>query len=166
MQLSSEHEIHHNLKNSEIDNQVGVGGGDKNENADDNILQGGTGTQNNIQYIDPINIDYVKREASDTFKSEKVIFDSRYNNLDNLDKKWFSAPLIFIETVRNSNFNFIIKVFFLIFIYFLLSYIIDKILFFYNLNAEVGYIYYTWIILLIILFFVLPTKGGYFDYLN
>ena len=29
MQLSSEHEIHHNLKNSEIDNQVGVGGGEK-----------------------------------------------------------------------------------------------------------------------------------------
>ena len=29
MQLSSEHEIHHNLKNSEIDNQVGVGGGIK-----------------------------------------------------------------------------------------------------------------------------------------
>ena len=164
MQLSPEHEMRHNLKNSEIYNQMGAG--DQNEKTDDNILQGGAGTQNNTQYIDPTNIDYIKREALDTFKSEEAIFDSRYKHLDNLDKKWFSAPLIFIETVRNSNFNFIIKLFFLTFIYFLLSYIVDKILFFYDLNAEVGYIYYTWIILLIILFFVLPTKGGYFDYLN
>lgn len=164
MQISSKHEIDHNLKNSEINIQVGAGG--ENENANDNILQGGTGAQYNPPLIDPTNREYIKREALETFKTEKAILDSRYKHLNNLDKKWFSAPLIFIESVRNSNFNFIIKLSFLIFIYFLLSYIVDRILFFYNLNVEVGYIYYTWIILLIILFFVLPTKGGYFDYLN
>jgi|TARA_B110000285_G_C15085392_1_gene595918 hypothetical protein len=163
--MKQEHEIHHNLKNSEINIQLG-GSNNENENVNDNILQSGAGNQENTRYIDPTNRDYINREALDTFNSEKASFDSRYKHLDNLDKKWFAGTLIFIESVRKSNFNFIIKLFFLVFVYFLLSYIVDKILFFYDLNAEIGYIYYTWITLLIILFFILPTKAGYFDYLN
>ena len=48
--MKQEHEIHHNLKNSEINIQLG-GSNNENENVNDNILQSGAGNQENTRYI-------------------------------------------------------------------------------------------------------------------
>tara|TARA_Y100000389_G_scaffold199290_1_gene237398 strand:- start:13 stop:519 length:507 start_codon:yes stop_codon:yes gene_type:complete len=62
--------------------------------------------------------------------------------------------------------TFIYKIIFAVFVYLLLTYILDKMLFFYDLTSDIGYIYYTWITILIFFFIILPVKSVYFDYLN
>lgn len=61
--------------------------------------------------------------------------------------------------------TFIYKIIFAVFVYLLMTYILDKMLFFYDLTSEIGYIYYTWITILIFFFIILPVKSVYFDYL-
>ena len=107
--------------------------------------------------------DYLRTEADRTIKSQNTT-QSKNNNF--LNNKWVRNTISFMQSLRTNNFNFITKIIFIIFVYFLLSYVVERILFFYDLSSDIGYIYYTWIVLLIILFLVLPTKEGYFYYLT
>lgn len=85
--------------------------------------------------------------------------------ISNLNDVWKGSVKPIIKT-NVPQINFIYKIILAGFIYVLLKYVLDKILFFYDLTSDVGYIYYVWITILIFFFIILPIKSVYFDYLN
>ncbi len=98
---------------------------------------------------------------------DKVDEINRTNNDDGvigkLSDMWKSKLIPTINQVPQI--TFIYKIIFAVFVYLLMTYILDKMLFFYDLTSEIGYIYYTWITILIFFFIILPVKSVYFDYL-
>ena len=84
--------------------------------------------------------------------------------IDKMNDIWKSTLIPAISQVPQI--TFVYKIIFATFIYLLLTYVLDKMLFFYDLTTEIGYVYYVWITILIFFFIILPVKSVYFDYLN
>lgn len=118
------------------------------------------------------NIEREVNELNRAIEENAIMEDSvdeinRTNNDDGvigkLSDMWKSKLIPTINQVPQI--TFIYKIIFAVFVYLLMTYILDKMLFFYDLTSEIGYIYYTWITILIFFFIILPVKSVYFDYL-
>ena len=115
-------------------------------------------------------IDKFNKNLEENFLIENNInIINKKNNdegiISNLNDVWKGSVKPIIKA-NVPQINFIYKIILAGFVYVLLKYVLDKILFFYDLTSDIGYVYYVWITILIFLFIILPIKSVYFDYLN